>query len=104
MAELIEFYNHRRYHEGIGNVAPADVYYGRREAILKQREEQNGSRSKSGSGTIAAVQRKQPWVHSTRNRGWEMTLPTPKGAEDEHKKLLPHVGNTKCGDGACKFN
>ena len=23
--ELIEFYNHRRYHEGIGNVAPADV-------------------------------------------------------------------------------
>ena len=40
MAELIEFYNHRRYHEGIGNVAPADVYYRRREAILKQREEQ----------------------------------------------------------------
>jgi putative transposase len=40
MAEFIEFHNHRRYHEGIGNVTPADVYYGHREEILKQRKEQ----------------------------------------------------------------
>ncbi len=40
IGEFIRFYNHRRYHEGIGNVAPADVYYGQREAILKRREEQ----------------------------------------------------------------
>ncbi len=40
IGEFIEFYNQRRYHEGIVNVAPADVYHGRREEILKRREEQ----------------------------------------------------------------
>ncbi|WP_299961122.1 IS3 family transposase [uncultured Roseobacter sp.] len=35
---FIEHYNHQRYHESLQNLTPADVYFGRGETILKQRE------------------------------------------------------------------
>ena len=35
---FVEHYNHHRYHESLGNVTPADAYYGRAEATIKQRE------------------------------------------------------------------
>ena len=35
---FVEHYNHRRYHESLSNVTPADAYFGRAASILKQRE------------------------------------------------------------------
>jgi len=35
---FVEHYNHRRYHESLGNVTPADAYFGRASAIIEQRE------------------------------------------------------------------
>jgi len=35
---FVDHYNHRRYHESINNLTPANVYFGRSQSILKQRE------------------------------------------------------------------
>ena len=38
IAAFVVHYNHQRYHESLNNVTPADAYFGRAEAIIKQRE------------------------------------------------------------------
>ena len=38
IGRFVEHYNHRRYHESLSNLTPADVYFGRGENILIQRE------------------------------------------------------------------
>ena len=36
--QWVEHYNHRRYHESLDNVTPADVFFGRQQEILSRRE------------------------------------------------------------------
>jgi putative transposase len=38
IAAFVENYNHRRYHESLGNLTPADLYFGRGQTILLQRQ------------------------------------------------------------------
>ena len=35
---FVDHYNHRRAHESLQNLTPADVYFGRGAAILRERE------------------------------------------------------------------
>jgi putative transposase len=39
VGQFISYYNKKRYHESLGNVTPDDVFYGKREDIIKGRDE-----------------------------------------------------------------
>jgi len=49
---FVEHYNHKRYHESLKNVTPADAYFGRAQAILNKRERVKKVRSLSLVQTI----------------------------------------------------
>jgi len=36
--QFVDYYNHKRYHESLNNLTPADVFYGRGQLILDKRE------------------------------------------------------------------
>jgi len=38
LQHFVNYYNHERYHESLNNLTPADVFYGRGQTILDQRE------------------------------------------------------------------
>ncbi len=38
IGKFVDFCSNERYHESLDNVTPADMYYGRRIAILSERE------------------------------------------------------------------
>lgn len=38
IANFVAYYNHQRYHESLDNLTPADVYWGRAEEVLTQRQ------------------------------------------------------------------
>jgi putative transposase len=39
VAAFVDHYNHRRYHEALDNLTPADVYFGRGQRIIEMRKE-----------------------------------------------------------------
>jgi transposase InsO family protein len=39
IASFVDYYNRQRYHESLANLTPADVYFGRAQEVLSNRDE-----------------------------------------------------------------
>jgi putative transposase len=39
IVSFVNYYNHQRYHESLGNLTPADVYFGRAKEVLTKRDQ-----------------------------------------------------------------
>jgi transposase InsO family protein len=39
LAEFVDYYNNHRYHESLGNITPASVYFGRQNEVFNRRKE-----------------------------------------------------------------
>jgi hypothetical protein len=98
MAEFIEFYNQRRYHEGGGSVTPADVYYGRREQILRRGGNKNSRHSTSDFSTILAENRiEQPVNPKPETVACQTGSVTLISAEDKHSGGIGAVAHLNLG-------
>jgi hypothetical protein len=84
--------NARRFTKGSEMLRPSIWIVSGEEQCRNGERNRNASRSKSGFGTIAAARRKQPWVHSNRNRSYPIRLLSLVGAEDEHVQVAASLG------------
>ena len=56
LAEFVDHYNLRRYHESLNNLSPADVYFGRGQTILTRRQTSSSRPSSYDAGCITRLQ------------------------------------------------
>ena len=74
---FVEHYNHRRNHESLGNLTPADVYFGRGPAILTEREKIKSTDNPETTLAASSCRR----LNSNRNRTRASVTKTLQHAE-----------------------
>ena len=57
---FVEYYNYERYHEGLGNVTPWEVYTGKREEVLEARKEVKTRTLETRRGYNGLVREREP--------------------------------------------
>ena len=54
---FVDYYNYQRYHEGVGNVTPHDIYTGRYLGIIRNRKEAKSRTLEARKGYNRAIRR-----------------------------------------------
>jgi hypothetical protein len=67
LAEFVDYYNSRRYHESLNNLPPADVYFDRGQIILRRRENIKLKPSSYDAGCTTSLQLQLRWTRSSLN-------------------------------------
>ena len=50
VADFVEYYNHRRYHESLDNLTPANVYFGKARVFCNDERTSNARPSSNDAG------------------------------------------------------
>jgi hypothetical protein len=87
VAAFVEHYNHRRYHESLDNLTPADVYFGRGQTILNTRRRSN-ARLSTRAANFTSQQQLEPneMIQTLPLVQWQSC---PKCSEDGQSRTAP---------------
>src|SRR4051812_16048545 len=100
IGEFVAHYNHLRYHESIANLTPADVYFGRGQTILLERERIKRQTIQNRR----LLHRGQAASHQSRDAQVLHSISPPNALNDSARHAsVPHatVGESKSGAGEC---